>query len=344
MYTIYDYLKYYKDYSLEDLKWNQIDNLFLACLVYMPLKSFKNQSYSVIVKKILNCDISDVKDTMVPKVLELLNIAKDSKRYENMKLLDFTSILDNNTQFGALTIKIGNIKVISFRGSDRSVIGWLENFRVAYSYPTYTQTLGINYLNNNLSLFDKNVYVVGHSKGGNLAMVSSMELNNLKFNKIKGIYNFDGPGLKLKEFNSLKYQKIKNKLFNIVPTSSYIGTLLYNENYQAVTTNAHAINIHYPTSWNIFGTQFVKGELQKRSLNLNKRTTINLEKIDEEKMQKIFEESFKIFKARETKNIKISLNDIRKIIKNISKMDPELSKYTSVILTSIIELKEKKHK
>ena len=42
MYTIYDYLKYYKDYSLEDLKWNQIDNfwlvLFICLLNHLKIK------------------------------------------------------------------------------------------------------------------------------------------------------------------------------------------------------------------------------------------------------------------------------------------------------------------
>ena len=251
-------------------------------------------------------------------------------------------MVDKKSQFGAMTIVLDNTKIISFRGTDRSVVGWLENFRIAYLYPTYTHKLAINYLNNNIHLFDRNIYICGHSKGGNLAMVSSMELSNFKYSKIKKIYNFDGPGLKYSEFQSDKYKRLKDKLINIVPTNSYIGTLLYNENYHVVTTNAHAINVHYPTSWNIFGTEFVKGTLSKTSVNLIKRTTINLQNIDPEKMQKIFEEAFKIFNERETKNIKITLNDIRKIIANVSRMDKELSKYISVIFTSIISLREKK--
>ncbi|MEI3499052.1 MAG: Mbeg1-like protein [Bacilli bacterium] len=60
-------------------------------------------------------------------------------------------------------------KIISFKGTDSSLIGWLENFRLAYEYPTYTQKLAIDYLKNNISFLDQDVYVVGHSKGGNLA-------------------------------------------------------------------------------------------------------------------------------------------------------------------------------
>ena len=43
MYNIIDYLKYYKDCSLEENHWNRIDNLLCALLVYLPIKPFKKE-------------------------------------------------------------------------------------------------------------------------------------------------------------------------------------------------------------------------------------------------------------------------------------------------------------
>ena len=40
MYTIYDYLKYYKNTSLCEVKWNSLDSLMCAILVYLPVSSF----------------------------------------------------------------------------------------------------------------------------------------------------------------------------------------------------------------------------------------------------------------------------------------------------------------
>lgn len=40
MYTIYDYLKYYKNTSLYEVKWNSLDSLMCAILVYLPVSSF----------------------------------------------------------------------------------------------------------------------------------------------------------------------------------------------------------------------------------------------------------------------------------------------------------------
>ena len=341
MYTIYDYLKYYKDYSLKDLKWNVMDNLLLSCLVYMPLKSFEYKDYKTLISEILESNVKDIKDLMVPKTLEIASIIKESKRYQNMKFYNFINQVNSKTQFGAITVVLDNIKIITFRGSDRSVIGWLENFRIAYLYPTYTQQVAIDYLNNNINLFDNNVYICGHSKGGNLSIVSAMELPSFKLRKIKNIYNFDGPGVRHEEFESLKYKRIKSKIVNIIPTSSYVGALLYNENYYVVKTSAHAINVHYPIYWNIFGIEFVKGNLSKSSLGLIKGTTTNLDKVPKDKLQEVLEESFKIFKKRETNNIKLTLNDLKNIVKNISKMDPEISKYVSLIFSCIINIREK---
>lgn len=338
MYTIYDYLKYYKNYSLKELKWNMMDNLFMAILSYMPLKSFKFKDYKSLVNEISTVSNYDKKDLMIPKVIELIDIVKDSSRYQNMKFLNFINRVDSSTQFGALTIILNNIKVISFKGSDGSVVGWLENFRISYMYPTYTQSLAINYLNENIGIFDKNIYVTGHSKGGNLALVSSMELSDFKYNKIKNIINFDGPGVRFNEFNTSKFKRFKGELINVVPSGSYIGTLMFNKEYTVVKSNSHAINEHYPTTWNIFGTEFIKGNLSKLSVGLIKASSVNIKDLDDLKVKEIFENAFKVFDKRETTHMKITLGDLINIIKGSSKLDPELSKYISTIITTMIKL------
>ena len=304
----------------------------------MPIKSFDYMNYDDLVFKILSAKEYDKNDLMIPKVMELASIIKESIRYKNMRFFNFINRVDSSTQFGAITVKIGNIKIISFKGSDGSVVGWLENFRICYMYPTYTQSLAIKYLKDNISILDNNVYVTGHSKGGNLALVSAMELNDFKYNKIKNIINFDGPGVRFKEFNTPKFKRFKGELINVVPTGSYIGTLLFNKEYTVIKSGAYAINEHYPTTWNIFGTEFIKGNLSKLSVNLIKMSSVNIKDLDEEKVKEIFENAFKVFDKRETLHLKITLGDIVNIIKNVSKLDPEISKYISTIITTMIKL------
>ena len=126
--TIYDYLKHYKEYSLKEVPWNNIDNLLLATLVYIPLKDFNEViSFDEMCNKIIKCNISNSTDYIVPKVKELVEIIKGTKRYGRIKFKNFVNRLDKDTQFGAMTCLVNGHKIISFRGTDRSIIGWMEN-------------------------------------------------------------------------------------------------------------------------------------------------------------------------------------------------------------------------
>ena len=43
MYTIIDYLNYYKNLDLEEATFNKIDDLLFAILVYLPVETFQNE-------------------------------------------------------------------------------------------------------------------------------------------------------------------------------------------------------------------------------------------------------------------------------------------------------------
>ena len=159
MFTIIDYLKFYKDTSFDDVRWNDLDNLLGAILVYLPVPSFKEGKN---LKELYDYALSKTLATssfMAPKAMEILNMVKDSKRYAEIIISDFTNIKNEEVQFGACIIKTETEKIISFKGTDGSLIGWLENFRLAYEYPTYTQRLAIDYLKNNISFLDTNKYL-----------------------------------------------------------------------------------------------------------------------------------------------------------------------------------------
>ena len=196
----------------------------------------------------------------------------------------------------------------------------------------------------NIGLFDKNVYVTGHSKGGNLAMSSVMNLGNFKFNKINKIINFDGPGFRKNEYISDKYKKMSNKLINIVPSSSYIGVLMFNKDYNVIKTSAHAINVHYPIFWNISGTEFVSANLSKLSNELHVRTSQNIENINDESMKYFFEESFKAIENKRTSSIKFSFKDMINVFKKVKGIDKETFDYVYSVLKSIIKISNKEVK
>lgn len=340
MYTIYDYLKYYKDYDITEKPWNIIDNLLCACLVYMPTKSFKeNMTFEDVYNKVKSVQVTTKQDFMAPKAKEMICQIYNSKRYKDLRFKNFVNRVDNKTQFGAITFTLKNIKVISYKGTDKSIVGWQENFRLAYTYPSYTQKLAIDYLKNNISVFDKDVYVVGHSKGGNLAMVSVMEDTTKRFRRIKQVINFDGPGFRKEEIESAKYKKLSTKLINIVPESSVVGMMLYNENYKVVTSSLKGISAHYPTSWNCYGSIFIEGKLSKLSKELNTRTTKSISKISEDSIREAFESIFKQYENKNTSKIIISMKEILNLVKTVKNLDSKTVQYISEILSSMLNTK-----
>jgi hypothetical protein len=343
MFTIYDYLKYYKDYDINEVPWNNMDNVLLSVLVYIPIDSFRGmKSFSEMCNIIMNFKVPNKSEYLAPKIKSLIEIIINSKRYKNMKFINFENVIDNNTQFGAMVCKIGKHKIVVFKGTDRSIIGWIENFRAMYEYPTYTQSLAMKYLKNNIGLFDKDVYVIGHSKGGSMAMAAVMELKPFKFKKIGKVINFDGPGFMTKEFNSYKYERMSKKLINILPEGSFVGVLLNNKDYNFIQTTTKGISVHYPIFWKSFGTDFVSGTCSNISQELHNRSINAAETLDQESVREYFETAFSIFDKKKTDFVGFNIFDIIALFRKIRTLDKSISKYMNSIFKSMIKLSRNK--
>ncbi len=333
MYTVMDYLKYYRDIPFTEVSLNQLDFLICAILVYLPLNDFKEaKSLKDFSKIALELENKDYDGMMIPKSYEVLKYLQNAKRYADMKIMNFVNLKNEKTQFGACKFLMDKKTIIAFKGTDGSTIGWVENFRLLYDYPTYTQRLSLNYLEDNIKFNDKNVYVVGHSKGGNLAMASVMELSRPLFKKVKKVYNFDGPGFLKKEFDSLKYRELLPKLVNIIPTGSVVGSLLFNKNYTVVESCELAFNEHYPTTWGVFGEFFLEGTLSSVSKHLNESTTIGMDNLENEKVKEAVEMILKNIEKKYDEEFEFNINDVKNLLKNRDNMDPEVAKYLTTML------------
>ena len=197
MNNINKYLEYYKDKSFKQCPFNDIDNLIFALLAYLPIedKSYKGEKTLSEIQNILEkIDIKKLNKTPI-NALKILKQIANTLRYKEVTLSNPVSILNEETQFSAITIRFNdNDCYVSFKGTDTSLIGWKENFDLSYKYPTKADLFAVNYLQNTIKFTDQNIYVGGHSKGGNLAMACSMSQPSTVFNRIKHIYNNDGPG------------------------------------------------------------------------------------------------------------------------------------------------------
>jgi len=339
MFTIYDYLDYYKNCSFEEVGFNQMDAMLFACLVYLPIKSFsENKSYKDFVSYAYTFYKDDYSGVMKPSSFALLNKIKTSKRYENIIISDFKNVRNNDTQFGAMSVRFNDNLLIAFKGSDSSLISWIENLRLNYQYPTYTQSKGIKYAKDNILDSDKNVYLVGHSKGGNLAMCAGMEIPSGLRDKVKVIYNFDGPGFLKKEYDK-KFNLIKEKVVNIVPTGSVVGMCLYNDNFKSVKSKDLAFGEHYPVGWGVFGEFFVKTSLSRVSKQIHEMTTTNLDAVDKKQLGETIEELCKGLGVDYDSDFHLSMSEIWEIIRNMKGIDPKVYKYLTSVMQTLMKVK-----
>lgn len=339
MFTIYDYLDYYKNCSFEEVGFNQMDAMLFACLVYLPIKSFsENKSYKDFVSYAYTFYKDDYSGVMKPSSFAFLNKIKTSKRYENIIISNFKNVRNNDTQFGAMSVRFNDNLLIAFKGSDSSLISWIENLRLNYQYPTYTQSKGIKYAKDNILDSDKNVYLVGHSKGGNLAMCAVMEIPSGLRDKVKVIYNFDGPGFLKKEYEK-KFNLIKEKVVNIVPTGSVVGMCLYNDNFKSVKSKDLAFGEHYPVGWGVFGEFFVKTSLSRVSKQIHEMTTTNLDAVDKKQLGETIEELCKGLGVDYDSDFHLSMSEIWEIIRNMKGIDPKVYKYLTSVMQTLMKVK-----
>ena len=94
-------------------------------------------------------------------------------RYKNLEISNFVHKISikSEQQFCALSIKLNQDTVfISYGGTDASLIGFKEDFNMSFLKVIPSQTSAKEYLKNPYFKKFKNIYIGGHSKGGNLSL------------------------------------------------------------------------------------------------------------------------------------------------------------------------------
>ena len=240
---------------------------------------------------------------------------------------NYVYILTQEEQFGALTFILpDNTKIIVYEGTDHNLVGWEEDFAMFYKYPVPSQIDSIKYLKNNVSIFDKKVILLGHSKGGHLAMNAaafSPWYIRLKINKV---YNFDGPGFRLKEINSRKYKMMERKLEYIVPHYSFFGMLLrHNKNAKVIKSSHKGFMAHAVFTWEVINDRFISEPLSTLCKNLSISTIMWLELHDDKSREHIVRDVFDYIKGAKVSYITdiAKIKNIITLLRNMDELDDD---------------------
>lgn len=341
--NIFDYIKKHKDEDFKEFPFTEVDNLIFSIIPYINftdiVPTFNNKKITLNeATKLLNERPRHERGVFANNTTKMLNLMANTKRYGNTLLYNYMSIVNSEMQFGALTMKLINKSIyISFAGTDSSIIGWEEDFKMACLYPGASQKYATIYLNKAIKLLDTKVIVGGHSKGGNLAISAVMNSKVWIRKKVKTIYNNDGPGFLKEQVESIAYKRIKSKIKMFVPTSSIIGMILYHQDdYKVVKAKGFNIFQHDAFNWLCNNHEFIKAKQSKRSKNLEMKITKKLEELSPDKRINLVQNIFAIFKNNNIKDTKeIKLKKLLKLIKSFTELDSSTKNMLLELLTII---------
>jgi hypothetical protein len=308
---ILDYIKWRGDLTMEMVPFNHLDALLFSQLSMLRLDDVlieNGEQISLSIKKAvklfkeLNIEEKYELGLIIPKkIINAFYMMGEYPRYKNLILDNYVNNICSTepTQFSALTIDLGsNTRVISFSGTDDTLIGWKENFNMLFVSTTAGQASSCDYLNK-VSRRWRHIYVCGHSKGANLALYSTLHSNSHVQKKIEKTIGFDGPGL-IEDINEIDdFERNIKKVVFYVPDTTIIGALFdHYEEVKVVSSIEKGLYQHDVFSWEVLGNDFVYvDERTEESLHIEQKIKKMISEIDEATRLRLVNEGYNILSS-----------------------------------------------
>lgn len=360
METILDYLKNYGDVPFCRKPFNDVDSLILSQLSYLKFDQLVpsvTQKASFLPIRELDARKEDgnlfADERYAKDNRELFEAILSGQRFGTIKLNYYVNEIDieKETQFSAVTYALedGGFYV-AFRGTDETIVGWKEDFNLAFSKPVRGQLSSVEYLNFVGKQLKDSFYVGGHSKGGNFAVYASMNCKEKIQDRINRIYSHDGPGFRPEVMKAEKYEKIAPRIRKIIPHSSMIGMLLEShEDYKVIESKTFGLMQHNPYTWRVKDDHFMYVDDIYSGRKFMDRT-INewILSLSEEQIRAFIEVLFTVLEASDTDNLIDFTADLKKsmsgVLAAIKEIDEESRKVIGDIIRALFEMASERMK
>lgn len=132
---------------------------------------------------------------------------------------------------------------------------------MAFTYPVPAQKQAADYLERVGALWNGEIVLTGHSKGGNLAIYAAMNAPDAIKDRITRIYTLDGPGFSPEVIHSYEYSTVVHRITRVIPDGSIIGMLLAHSPHAhriVVKSSADGLMQHSCYTWLMHGDHFVQ--------------------------------------------------------------------------------------
>lgn len=302
--SIFTYLKWRGDLTIQQDPLNEIDGLIFSELSYLRLDGIvpevgKDEGISIREAN-LKYKKTHQKLMYYAQKEALFEQMARSKRYQDMTLYHYVSTTDlkSQQQFAAMHIGVAPGQTfIVFRGTDSTVVGWKEDCNMSYMMPVPAQQAAVDYVESTVKGLFKKYYLGGHSKGGNLAIYSAV-FSSPKFQrKIAGVYSYDGPGFNRTMVNDEAYLAVKDRIHAFVPEESIVGLLMeHEEDYSVVKSQQMGVLQHEGLFWKVSGNKFELADgLHPKSQELSDSIRSFLQKVSAEEKKELVDTFFSVF-------------------------------------------------
>lgn len=256
--------------SFDDRPFCAVDSLVFAWLSYLRLPSDMPRLtdwQGLDVRELLRAEcyqdmIDDLWDPQGSRAL--LEAVAASPRYRGVRVCGYRAVSDvaMTEQFAAVTFRFpAGFSYVSFRGTDSTIVGWKEDFNMAFRCPVPAQESAAHYVDEVAAAIDGPLLCGGHSKGGNLAVYSAAMCSDGARNRIERAFSHDGPGFVEEFLSGDAFAGLSGRIDKTLPQSSIFGMMFETqEDYAIVESTELSLLQHNPFSWVVDGCDFVYRE------------------------------------------------------------------------------------
>ena len=352
-----DYLKWRNDVPLSVSPFNEVDNVIFSYLSYIDFRDLKEDWNGFFDLKELFQDfcekhsLEEIQTTgeFTERAPLLLQEMMAGERFSATKVGYYAEDFDKDKvkQFAALVFLLPDGRnYISFRGTDKTITGWKEDFLMSCQSETAGAKEAVAYFNKIAPVLEGELILGGHSKGGNFAMYAAAFCEAEHKERIMQVYNNDGPGFREEVIQSPEFQELLPKIITIAPQSSIIGQLLSNPAKQHVIhSTAKGILQHDAMTWEAEKDRLLSSELDE--LSHYAKTTLGswLESMDDETRESLCTTAFSLIESTNSETfIEFSGNlmkNMETIWKEMGKLPEDKKKEIMDALANLMESSKK---
>lgn len=335
--------------------FNEVDSVIFAQFTYLYfdkfISSFEQDKMWVPISQMYKAEEFEhmTADTLYPSDNKNLLIALcASPRFRDVQMNYYDNKFDvaAQEQFCAMSFKLPSGEVVvGFRGTDSTVIGWKEDFNMLFLSPVPSQISAVNYLEKVADKTKANIYIVGHSKGGNLAVYSALFAKKQVRDKIIRVYDLDGPGFQSQVWDEheVDSDEIEQKITKVMPEGSFIGIVLSSPiKEKAIKSSAFGMLQHETFTWQISDNEFIASESVTSHVKYIEKTLDDmLVELDIEQRKLVVDTVFKVIDKTSAERLNdivpIIIKEKDTILEAINEIDEQTAKFVKEVFIGLIK-------